>query len=159
MTSFLKFLTVALGAVTLVNAGPTAEVKAVPTVEDYPEVIPGPGLPSLASLNLTSADLYKRVPAARTGYYTHSQEDLLTGINAVEMNRLKARFVGQCGMPGPPCNVFDAMACFNFLQALGTTPCTVNGGVDSTSRFCQSNGCSWYGVHVISGDPTASSFW
>jgi len=28
-----------------------------PTV-DYPEVIPGPGLPSLASLNLTSTELY-----------------------------------------------------------------------------------------------------
>ena len=26
----------------------------------YPEVIPGPGLPSLASLGLTSADLYNR---------------------------------------------------------------------------------------------------
>jgi hypothetical protein len=33
-------------------------VNTVPTVQ-YPEVIPGPGLPSLASLNLTSAQLYE----------------------------------------------------------------------------------------------------
>ncbi len=32
-------------------------VMAAPKV--YPEVIPGPGLPSLASLNLTSAQLYE----------------------------------------------------------------------------------------------------
>lgn len=28
----------------------------------YPEVIPGPGLPSLAELNLTSAQLYEKGP-------------------------------------------------------------------------------------------------
>ncbi|PVH79024.1 hypothetical protein DL98DRAFT_633410 [Cadophora sp. DSE1049] len=33
---------------------------------EYPEVIPGPGLPSLASLNLTSADLYN-MPAPGFG--------------------------------------------------------------------------------------------
>jgi hypothetical protein len=34
-------------------------VTAAPKARDYPEVIPGPGLPSLASLNLTSAQLYE----------------------------------------------------------------------------------------------------
>ncbi|EHL03377.1 hypothetical protein M7I_0598 [Glarea lozoyensis 74030] len=29
------------------------------TEEEFPEVIPGPGMPRLASLNLTSADLYR----------------------------------------------------------------------------------------------------
>jgi hypothetical protein len=32
-------------------------VMAAPKV--YPEVIPGPGLPSLAELNITSAELYE----------------------------------------------------------------------------------------------------
>jgi hypothetical protein len=36
-----------------------ASAGALPS--DLPEVIPGPGLPSLASLNLTSADLYTPV--------------------------------------------------------------------------------------------------
>jgi hypothetical protein len=34
-------------------------VMAAPTAEVYPEVIPGPGLPSLAELGLTSAQLYQ----------------------------------------------------------------------------------------------------
>ena len=38
-------------------------ISALPTtqnaVQSYPEVIPGPGLPSLESLNLTSAQLYE----------------------------------------------------------------------------------------------------
>lgn len=40
---------------------------ALPTSEQvYPEVIPGPGLPSLASLNLTSAELYqKKLPPSK----------------------------------------------------------------------------------------------
>lgn len=34
-------------------------VMAAPAAEVYPEVIPGPGLPSLAELGLTSAQLYE----------------------------------------------------------------------------------------------------
>jgi hypothetical protein len=34
-------------------------VMAVPAPTVYPEVIPGPGLPSLAELNITSAQLYE----------------------------------------------------------------------------------------------------
>ena len=39
-------------------------INALPaeTAKVYPEVIPGPGLPSLASLGLTSADLYTMTP-------------------------------------------------------------------------------------------------
>lgn len=36
-----------------------ATASALPTVDTvYPELIPGPGLPTLAELNLTSAQLY-----------------------------------------------------------------------------------------------------
>ncbi len=44
-----------------------AAVAAPPKV--YPEVIPGPGLPSLAELNLTSAQLYEMGPPD-AGLYT-----------------------------------------------------------------------------------------
>lgn len=42
--------------------GAATALPAVETVKTYPEVIPGPGLPSLASLNLTSVDLYTMKP-------------------------------------------------------------------------------------------------
>lgn len=49
------YLTALLAALTMFS--PVAALpKAVRTV--YPEVIPGPGMPSLASLNLTSEQLY-----------------------------------------------------------------------------------------------------
>jgi hypothetical protein len=54
-THINRLLALTLCAVGLANA--------LPTAEEYPEVIPGPGLPSLASLNLTSAELYQRVPS------------------------------------------------------------------------------------------------
>jgi hypothetical protein len=54
MISSFKYLATALAALALVGA--------MPTEEDCPEVVPGPGLPSLESLGLTSADLYKTVP-------------------------------------------------------------------------------------------------
>jgi hypothetical protein len=40
-----------------------ATASALPAVDRvYPEVIPGPGLPTLAELNLTSAQLYTMKP-------------------------------------------------------------------------------------------------
>jgi len=102
----------------------------------YPEVIPGPGLPSLASLNLTSAELYERVP-------TDEQLSILT-----------AQFDLQCGFPGPTCPLANAVACFNFLDALGQQACTVNG---ENVMFCTAGGCNWFGSN-ISGGPSASSF-
>jgi hypothetical protein len=41
---------------------------AVPaTTPDYPELVPGPGMPTLASLNLTSAGLYGMGPPPSLG--------------------------------------------------------------------------------------------
>ncbi|KAJ6520980.1 hypothetical protein DFH09DRAFT_1193361 [Mycena vulgaris] len=105
-------------------------------VEVFPEVIPGPGLPSLASLGLTSADLYKRVPTSE------------------EVSTLEARFDLLCGEVEPPCAVADAVACFNFLNASGTTACTAKG---ENITFCTAGSCKWVGSN-ISGGPSASSF-
>ena len=53
MKSFATILSVALAFASTSAALPTAEVEAV-------AVIPGPGLPSLEELGLTSADLYNK---------------------------------------------------------------------------------------------------
>ena len=45
----------------------TNVVSALPAEPVYPEVIPGPGMPSLASIGLTSKDLYTMVPAIAGG--------------------------------------------------------------------------------------------
>jgi hypothetical protein len=46
----------------------TLTIHAAIIPDDRPEVIPGPGLPSLESLNLTSADLYELpLPGGSTG--------------------------------------------------------------------------------------------
>ncbi|KAJ6582513.1 hypothetical protein DFH09DRAFT_1360401 [Mycena vulgaris] len=114
-------------------------IKVLPrlptAVEGFPEVIPGPGLPSLTSLGLTSADLYERVPTSD------------------EVSTLEARFDLLCGEVEPPCAVADAVACFNFLNASGKTACTVKG---ENITFCTAGSCKWVGSN-ISGGPSASS--
>lgn len=55
------FSTSSLVTLALVGIAATNSVAAVPTAEPvkvYPEVIPGPGLPTLAELGLTSEQLY-----------------------------------------------------------------------------------------------------
>ncbi|KAJ7320957.1 hypothetical protein DFH08DRAFT_970263 [Mycena albidolilacea] len=132
LTSLFKYILVAI-SVSVVSI-----VSAIPTVtdSDFPEVIPGPGLPSLASLGLTSEELYKRVPTPE------------------EMKRLQPLFTLECGEVPPACPVANAVACFNFLNALGTTACTVNG---ENVTFCTSGSCHWFGSN-ISGGSSASSF-
>ncbi|KAF8866368.1 hypothetical protein BDZ45DRAFT_735649 [Acephala macrosclerotiorum] len=54
---------------------------ALPTVDAekiYPEVIPGPGLPSLAELNLTSAQLYN-MPIPTRWAQPSGNGDLIVG--------------------------------------------------------------------------------
>ncbi|KAJ6568734.1 hypothetical protein B0H19DRAFT_1065542 [Mycena capillaripes] len=131
-TFFLKLAAFAACAVSLANA--------VPTDPDVPEVIPGPGLPSLASLGLTSAELYSRAPTPAA--------------DSEQLAALERRFPLMCGEVPPACSVSDAVACLNFLSALGTTACTVNG---DNVTFCTAGSCHWFGSN-ISGGPSASSF-
>lgn len=55
----MTFNIVSLYAVALIALITAGGVAAVPSPFDYPEVIPGAGLPSLASLGLTSKQLYE----------------------------------------------------------------------------------------------------
>ncbi|KAJ7271857.1 hypothetical protein C8J57DRAFT_1716049 [Mycena rebaudengoi] len=112
---------------------------ALPTADDYPEVIPGPGLPSLASLNLTSAELYQRVPSP----------DIANG--------LERRFDLLCNQV-PQCTLSDATACFNFLNALGHQACTVPDPFLANIKFCTAGGCNWYGSNFKPGGGHVSSF-
>ncbi|KAK4032533.1 hypothetical protein C8A01DRAFT_20400 [Parachaetomium inaequale] len=75
----------------------------------YPEVIPGPGLPSLAELDVTSAQLYEMgVPKEL------SERD----------QALDKRYTGKCGpAEGAYTNVNDIIGCYNYLRLLGTQSC------------------------------------
>lgn len=55
-----------LTAIVLGLLASVTNVAALPNAPNVVEVIPGPGLPSLASLGLTSADLFKNIPAAES---------------------------------------------------------------------------------------------
>ncbi|KAH7138382.1 hypothetical protein B0J11DRAFT_423693 [Dendryphion nanum] len=83
---------------------------AVPASESrsVPEVIPGAGLPSLKSLGLTSEYLYS--------------------LPKPELNNTEMRVMvdGVCGPDYAYTNVNDAIACFHYLNNLGTTLCTVS---------------------------------
>jgi hypothetical protein len=82
--------------------------------KSYPKVIPGPGLPSLASLNLTSADLYE------LDYHT-----ILSDITSREESApLVPCFNLNCD--GQKCQATDAVACINYLAMLGSETCNMN---------------------------------
>ncbi|KAJ3507215.1 hypothetical protein NLJ89_g6434 [Agrocybe chaxingu] len=123
-----------LSAVLLCVLASLSNVAALPTAENAVEVIPGPGLPSLASLGLTSADLFKKVIiAARDG-----------------APQLSKRFTDFC-QTTDLVNRDNAIACYNYLNALGTTAC----GVDTNIDFCVAGdahigGSSIVGRHVSS---------
>ncbi|CAA7266216.1 unnamed protein product [Cyclocybe aegerita] len=125
-----------LSAALLCALASLSNVAALPTADNAVEVIPGPGLPSLASLGLTSADLFKKVPkiiAARD--------------DAVQLSK---RFTDFC-QTSDLVNRDNAIACYNYLNALGTTAC----GVDTNIDFCVAGdahigGSSIVGRHVSS---------
>lgn len=52
---FISSLILSLASLQAVSTSPVNEVRET----TYPDVIPGPGLPSLQSLGLTSAQLYE----------------------------------------------------------------------------------------------------
>jgi len=67
MATYKVLISSLLGLASVTAATAAATLVATPKV--YPEVIPGPGLPSLAELNLTSAQLYEMGPPD-AGLYT-----------------------------------------------------------------------------------------
>jgi hypothetical protein len=91
--------------------------SAVLSQEDaYPEVVPGPGLPSIASVNLTTADLYN-MPLP-----SNSLPSVIT------TNALRS-FSNTCSpADNAYTNVNNLIACYHCLSSLAGWRCNVKGG-------------------------------
>lgn len=115
---------------------------AAPTTEqESPYFAPGPGLPTLASLNLTYADLVA----------------MPTPAWAVEAG-LKKRALN-CQSAQWQCWLDDAVICYNFLSTLDTYPCTIGEGIGSSAQFCYSNSCRVGGINWSINTRVVSSYW
>ncbi|EAU89027.2 hypothetical protein CC1G_09996 [Coprinopsis cinerea okayama7 len=131
------------------------------SVGECPEVIPAPGLPSLASLNLTSADLCKPPEEFMKTYTNPASASLLdtplsldlppiatTSANEGESSLVK-RYEPRCSTSAM--NPEYAWGCFNYLHALGSTPCVINS-TTYMIRFCYTDGpagsVEWWGMNM-----------
>jgi len=118
-------------------------VAALPVSNSVvPEVVPGPGLPSLASLGLTSVGLYSTSPNLAS-------------------RGLQKRFNAYC-MTFDACNINDATACYNYLLALGTASCAVKeNGVFCTAGAAAIGGSSVHGGKAASAcrDVATGALW
>lgn len=113
-------------------------LRMTPRAKTYPEVIPGPGLPSLASLGLTSEMLYEMPrPSA-----------------PLALNRRNG--VPDCGPSDDAyTDVNDIIACYHYLNSLGHQNCAVpNYGI---SQFCRAGSGQAIG-QSLTGNPE-SSWW
>lgn len=119
----LSFLLLALGLVH----------SAIAALEAYPEVIPAPGLPSLAELNLTSAGLHKRgMPdtkgkTTRLSGFLSTHHPMAFWVDPELRSRdktallardptLNRRYAGKCGPNNNSySNVNNLISCFHYL--------------------------------------------
>ncbi|KAI0060396.1 hypothetical protein BV25DRAFT_1807463, partial [Artomyces pyxidatus] len=137
-----------LGAVT------TAFAAAVPATV-YPTVIPGPGLPSLESLNLTSADLY--TTDISLGMYPLSScsavpvQTLIVGLTEAR-GELEARYTNEC-FTYTTASVNNVIACFNYLQSIGSNNCGVVSNID----FCEAGDAQISGSNIAGAGEVSSS--
>lgn len=91
MSSPFTSLVQAVAFVQAAVAMPTNEIAAV-VARDYPEVVPGPGLPSLASLNLTSAELYEMVPTSESHPFLQATTHRVKGSQKSSKTYLLTKF-------------------------------------------------------------------
>ncbi|KAK6532790.1 hypothetical protein TWF281_006966 [Arthrobotrys megalospora] len=139
MSSFMKPTVIVIATLNLL-AGAIAVPTPEPEPIDYVNLIEtAPGLPTPRDLGLTNADLAKPAP---------------------ELAMLMARDVlnkrAQCSTSTKPnCGYFDALACYNYLNGLGSTRCVVNSS-PALTRFCLSGSCAWYGQSGIWGQPASA---
>ncbi|KAL2138573.1 hypothetical protein VTI28DRAFT_6594 [Corynascus sepedonium] len=109
-------------------------VLATPKV--YPEVIPGPGLPSLAELNTTTAELYEM--------------GLPEELDA-RAEVLDKRFEGLCGpAEAAYTRVEDIISCYNYLRKLGSQKCVAK----ENTIFCTAGSAHIYGS-ALNGQTTS----
>jgi len=94
---------------------------ATPTAKVYPEFTQLPGMPTLASLNLTVEDLYTKP------------------VTLGEISESAVLYDNHCinnGAFGGP--VDDVIACFNYINAFGgsTSACKINSGPGGSKQLC-----------------------
>ncbi|KAK6541612.1 hypothetical protein TWF694_007412 [Orbilia ellipsospora] len=100
-----------------------AGALAAPAEKDYASLIEtGPGMPTVAELGLTNKDLTKPFP-----------KSALAARDALEK-----RYTPSCWGP-PKCSYGDALACYNYLNSLGTRDCQVTGSI----QMCKMGHCAW----------------
>ncbi|KAG2005409.1 hypothetical protein CC2G_001814 [Coprinopsis cinerea AmutBmut pab1-1] len=101
-------------------------------------VVPGPGLPSLESLNLTSRDLVVRA-LDRIERHKEAQED------NERLGSLTKRYTPTCSW-GQYISYANALVCFEYLHSIGGVTCAVPS---SGSRFCHTvsgtDDVAWHG--------------
>ncbi|KAG2007989.1 hypothetical protein CC2G_013470 [Coprinopsis cinerea AmutBmut pab1-1] len=111
----------------LIRAADTGELK----------IVPGPGLPSLESLNLTSKDLVVRA-LERLERLEEAEE------TNKELGALAKRYTPTCNYSKQIFNV-NAWFCYEYLHSIGGNTCAVSG----SSRFCHSvsgyGDVAWHG--------------
>jgi hypothetical protein len=137
----------------------TGDVPALPpNPNNEPLVIPGPGMPSLDSLGLTSANLFDE--NFMTSYFANqttkrsdgSERDIYGGA------RVEKRFPDQCINYKARASVQGAVACANYLQALGETSCTAPPeGITMCYSTAGSSGITSYvSGHSVESTPQTS---
>jgi hypothetical protein len=108
----------------------------------YPEVVPGPGLPTLAELNITSAQLYEMGPPVLKAH-------VLAG--------MATAYQPTCGPSDAAyANEDDIIACFHYLDSLGTTRCVATRGMEG-NRMCKAGGAQVVGLSLA--NTQSSSCW
>ena len=135
-------------------------VPAAPTAGTV-EVIPGPGLPSLESLGLTSADLFRISAASTFEVHINKAHGVLIIISeAVSAREEHAPFNKRVSVtcqdaPGNTVSAANAAACVAFLNTIGTSSCTITGSV---TNFCEAGDAFINGTN-ISGSSSATTTW
>ncbi|KAG2008044.1 hypothetical protein CC2G_013516 [Coprinopsis cinerea AmutBmut pab1-1] len=136
LTLFAAFASALSGVLSLPQDKSDVDIVAFLRAQKVPEVVPGPGLPSLESLNITSADLYEKAIARVVSLHAKSPN---------EESSLTKRYDPTCDWI--IISAIDAYSCYYYLEYLDTTPCVVPS---YGSRFCHSTGgyngdVAWYG--------------
>lgn len=135
MSSTATYFTAILAALAILNP-----IAAMPQAKrtTFPELIPGPGLPSLASLGLTSADLYN-MPTPKLSI------------------RQAPVSIPECGPDEQAyTDVNDIIACYNYLNGLGTTQCSTPPG--GSQQWCVLGSAQVTGSNT-GNNADDSSFW
>lgn len=159
LTMFSTFSVLAVAFAGLTALSNVAAVPASGPAKVYPEVVPGPGLPTLAELGLTSEQLYttnstQSIGKLGTGLVLHDVHLLMPPIELREAIARSADYTSMC-YTYTTGSVDNVIACFNYLVNIGTHACGVGPG---SVQFCYAGDAQVTGTNIY-GYPSVSSSW